>query len=96
MLAPDHRVDQSGRFVPDGSEVDTLTLRFASGLGTRIALDVPTAQALGALDGVRPTGVVLDEVAARMGADDPEAFARGALPGFRRLLELGLLVPGRA
>ena len=47
VLAPDHRIDQVGRFVPDGSEVESLTLRFASGLGTRLALDLPTAQALG-------------------------------------------------
>ena len=45
--AADHRIDQVGRFVPDGSEVESLTLRFTSGLGTRIALDLPTAQALG-------------------------------------------------
>ena len=98
VLPADHRIDQVGRFVPDGSEVESLTLRFASGLGTRIALDLPTAQALGALDGAparrarcctpRRSGI---------GAEDPDAFARAGVAGFRRLLELGLLAPaGRA
>ncbi len=93
VLAPDHRIDQVGRFVPDGSEVESLTLRFASGLGTRLALDLPTAQALAALDGRRTPRVVLHAAAQGVGAEDPDAFARAGVAGFRRLLELGLLVP---
>jgi SAM-dependent methyltransferase len=96
VLAPDHRVDQTGRFVADGSEIDSLTLRFEAGLGTKIALDLPTAQALAALDGRRPAGEVLREVGQRLGVDDVDGFARGAAPGFRRLLELGLVLPAGA
>ena len=87
---PSHRA--GGRFVPDGSEVESLTLRFTSGLGTRIALDVPTAQALGALDGIRPARVVLH--GSRATAWAPRIRRRSpaaAVAGFRRLLELGLL-----
>jgi nucleoside-diphosphate-sugar epimerase len=93
VLPSDHRIDQVGRFVPDGSEVESLTLRFASGLGTKIALDLPTAQALAALDGRHTPRQVLHAAAQGIGSEDPDAFARAGVAGFRRLLELGLLAP---
>jgi SAM-dependent methyltransferase len=93
VLPDDHRIEQVGRFVPDGSEVESLTLRFGGGLGTRIALDLPTAQALAALDGRRTPREVLHAAAHGIGAEDPDAFARAGVAGFRRLLELGLLEP---
>ena len=79
---------------PEGWRVDAAVLRQRDGLGWEVEADDATAQVVGALDGARPLGLVLDLLAAtRTDVGDPDTFAARALPVVRDLVARGLLLP---
>ncbi|MEW6583016.1 MAG: methyltransferase [Actinomycetota bacterium] len=91
--APDHRVSQSARLRAGEAEVDSVVLALDGGLGFRIALDEVTAGLLGVLDGRRTLREAAAELAAQAGGDAAR-LAGAVVPAVRRLVELGLVVPG--
>jgi len=95
QLAPDHQFDQTGRFGPDGGEIEGTILRLENGLRTRVALDANTAMVLARLDGSRTLGEALLDAAADAGESAPsrDRFLEAGPAAVRRLLELGFVVP---
>jgi hypothetical protein len=96
-LAPDHRLDQTIRLEQGTGFVDQAVLRLDGGLRFQVEMDGVASRVL---SNVEP-GVPLREVVSRVAAQAPEplderAFAAGLLPGFRRLVELGFLLPDGA
>jgi methylase of polypeptide subunit release factors len=91
-LAPEHVLEELVRLGEGGGAVQRALLKLTRGLGSQVALDVTTVHLLGELDGRRPLGDVLAQVAAEAGDGEPERFAAAALPGLSRLVELGFLV----
>jgi predicted O-methyltransferase YrrM len=89
--APDVRLEQTIRLGGGAAEVEGIMLRLEDGLQLRVVPDEATAQLLLRLDGRRPLGeavrALVDEAGLR------GATPEGALPGLRRLVELGFLVP---
>ena len=70
------------------------SLLLTDGLGWEVDADDATVQVVGALDGTRPVGLVLDLAAAtRDDVGDPGAFHARALPVLRDLVARGLLLP---
>jgi hypothetical protein len=93
-LPDDHRLDQTLVFRDGGGAVEQATLRLDGGLGLQVDLDASTPKLLSLLQVGVPPGEALAELAA-----DPahrRQLEAGALPGLRRLVELGFLVPGAA
>ena len=93
-LAPDHRLDQTLRLQQGSGFVEQAVLRLDGGLRFQVEMD---AVATRVLSNVEP-GVPLRDVIARVAAQAPEPldqeeFAAALLPAFRRLVELGFLVP---
>ena len=69
-------------------------LRQRDGLGWEVETDAVTAQVVGACDGHRPLGLLLDLVAAtRDDVGTPDALVARALPVVRDLVARGLLLP---
>jgi hypothetical protein len=87
------RLEQRG--VHEGGEwrLAELALSLEEGLGFRAGLDAGTGELVAALDGRRPLGAVVDELAARQGADR-DALAQDAIDVARGLLGAGFLVRG--
>jgi hypothetical protein len=97
VLVDDHRLEQTARLGAGSREVERTVLKLEGGLGFRVAVDAGTLEVLSRLDGERPLGSVLEEVAATApGEPGIENFAAAALPAITRLVELGLVVPVRA
>jgi methylase of polypeptide subunit release factors len=89
--APDVRLEQTLRLGRGGAEVEGIMLRLEDGLQLRVVPDEATAQLLLRLDGRRPLGEAVRALVEEAGLRG--ATPEGALPGLRRLVELGFLVP---
>jgi hypothetical protein len=93
-LADDHRFEQSFTLSGGKGSLEETVLKLRGGLMTEVVLDRRALAVVGLLDGRRPLGDVLREAAASdREAFEPGEFAVEILPGFVRLLELGLVVP---
>src|SRR5919204_1294533 len=80
-LVPDHTLEQTARLGAGSREVERTVLKLEGGLGFRVAVDAGTLEVLSRLDGERPLGSVLEEVAATApGEPGIENFAAAALP----------------
>jgi hypothetical protein len=93
-LADDHRFEQSFTLSGGRGNLEETVLKLRGGLMTEVELDRRALAVVGLLDGRRPLGDVVREAS----ATDPELLDPGQLaveilPGFVRLLELGLVVP---
>jgi hypothetical protein len=90
------RVEQTLAIREGEAELRGIVLSLDEGLGFRTGLDVHTAELLPLLDGGRTLREILAERARAMalGAADAADFEQAALPVVRRLLELGVVVPG--
>jgi methylase of polypeptide subunit release factors len=91
-LASDHRIEQTIRLIDGHEAVQRNVLRFDGGLRFEVSIDTATERVLALLDGRRPLGELLAQVAEEIDAP-PEAFAERALPVLRRLIELGFVLP---
>jgi methylase of polypeptide subunit release factors len=88
-LSDDHAVDQALRLGSNGRhDLGPLVLRLTGGLCFRVELDLAAVNVLSRLDGTRTVREALAET-----AGDPDTLAGAALPGIRRLVELGFLLP---
>ena len=92
-LAEEHRVDQAIRLGQGGALVDRNVLSLASGLRFEVSIDASTERVLSLLDGERPLGAILDQVAETVPDSTRDEFTRSALPVVRRLIELGFVIP---
>jgi hypothetical protein len=90
-LVPDHRLDETGHLEPGTRAVERMVLSLDGGLRFEVAIDAATATVLTLADGTRPLREVL-AAAAEAASAPVDAFAAGALPVIRRLVELGFLV----
>ncbi|MHA3703311.1 DUF7782 domain-containing protein [Jatrophihabitans sp. YIM 134969] len=82
---------------PEGWVPGASALRQTDGLGWEVEADDATTQVVGACDGTRPLGLLLDLVTAtRDDVGAPDAFVARALPVVRDLVARGLLEPPRA
>ena len=96
-LAPDHRLDQTGRIEEGIRVVERTVLRLAEGLRFEVAVDPGTVEVLALVDGRRPLRDVLVDAARSAPASMTlDQFVESALPVVRRLIELGFLVPAEA
>jgi SAM-dependent methyltransferase len=92
-LAGDHAFEQRGRLDDGAGDGEPTVLRLDGGLCFRMEIDAPTVALLSRLDGRRSVGDAVGELAAASTGVDPERLAAVSLPGIRRLVELGFLVP---
>jgi hypothetical protein len=95
VLPEDHRFEQ--RFAADGGEgrLEGTVLSLEGGLQTKADVDPPMMRVLTLLDGRRTLAEAVDD-AVRMTPElggEAQALAVELLPGFVRLLEVGLIVP---
>ena len=92
--APDLELAQASTPGAEGWTPGRASLRQTDGLGWEVETDAVTAQVVGACDGERPLGLLLDLIAAtRDDVGTPEALTARALPVVRDLLARGLLLP---
>ncbi|HEY4346855.1 MAG TPA: methyltransferase [Gaiellaceae bacterium] len=92
LLAEEHRVDQAIRLGQGGALVERNILRLDTGLRFEVSIDASTERVLSLLDGERPLGSILEQVAETVPGATTEEFTRSALPVMRRLIELGFVL----
>ena len=93
-LADRHRIDQSLVFRGDRYAIQPASLGMEEGLGLRAAVEPALMTLLFRLDGARPLGAMLAEVASETGSDR-DALTNAGLALVRRLVDLGFLeAPG--
>jgi hypothetical protein len=94
-MADEHVLEELVRLGKGGGAVRKALLRLEGGLRSQVAVDPMTVQVLSELDGERTLSDVFAEVDRATNGGSPGEFARAAMPGIKRLLELGFVVPAR-
>jgi SAM-dependent methyltransferase len=93
-LAVEHRVDQVIRLGQGGALVERNILGLESGLRFEVSIDASTERVLALLDGARPLGSILEQIAETV-SPATEEFVKSAVPVVRRLIELGFVIPSQ-
>ena len=96
--APDHLLEQTARLHDGASQVQSTRLRLEGGLGIQVSVEPAVAGLLARLDGARPLGEVIADVARGLApaGSSPGPVDEALLAATRRLVELGFAVPAGA